>query len=132
MTRPRDLSDLERRVRAFRDERDWARFHTPKDLAISVALEAAELLEHFQWKDDATVAAHLSDDDARRALSHEMADVLLLLLGLADATGVDLHAAAVEKLAINATKYPVERSHGSAAKYDRLPPAADDRNHPCA
>lgn len=121
MTSSRDLSELEQRVRAFRDERDWARFHTPKDLAISVSLEAAELLEHFQWKGEAEVAAHLADERHRRELSHEMADVLLLLLGLADVTGVDLYAAALDKLAVNAEKYPVARSRGNAVKYDRLP-----------
>jgi dCTP diphosphatase len=115
---PGDLEDLAARVRHFRDEREWRPFHTPKDLAISIALEAAELLEHFQWKDTAACEAKLADPDARREIAHEMADVLLLLLSLADVTGIDLREAALDKLALNAERYPVEKSRGRADKYD--------------
>lgn len=108
------------RVRAFRDERDWRRFHTPKDLAVSLSIEAAELLEHFQWKTDAEVAADLADASRRAEVGREMADVLILLLSAADVVGVDLHAATLAKIEENARKYPVERSRGRADKYDRL------------
>jgi len=116
----RDLDVLQERVRAFRDERDWRRFHTPKDLAVSLSIEAAELLEHFQWKSDAEVTADLADPGRRDEVAREMADVLILLLSAADVVGVDLHAATLAKLEENARKYPVERSRGRADKYDRL------------
>ncbi len=121
------MRDLQRRVAAFRDARDWRQFHGPKDLAISIALEAAELLEHFQWKDDAAVAAHLAGRRARAALTAEMADVLLLLLSLADVLGVDLKGIALRKLKANARKYPVARARGTAAKYHALGRASRTR-----
>ncbi len=114
------FDDLVHAVRRFRDDRDWAQFHTPKDLAVSVAIEAAELLEHFQWKDADAVRAHLADAASRDAVAAEMADVLLLLVGCADAAGVDLLSAAFAKLEANAAKYPVEKARGRADKYDRL------------
>jgi dCTP diphosphatase len=121
MKRPtRDFGELEKRVRRFRDERDWKQFHKPKDVAVSIAIEAAELLEHFQWKTDAETAAYLADEKNRAEVGREMADVLLLLVSAADVVGVDLHAAALAKLEENAKKYPVAKSKGSAAKYDRL------------
>ena len=116
----RDLDVLQERVRAFRDERDWRRFHTPKDLAVSLSIEAAELLEHFQWRTDAEVTADLADPRRRDDVAREMADVLILLLSAADVVGVDLHAATLAKLEENARKYPVERARGRAVKYDKL------------
>lgn len=120
MSTSRDFGVLEDAVRRFRDEREWRRFHTPKDLAVSVAIEAAELLEHFQWRTDEETRGDLADPARREAVAKEMADVLLLLTSLADVLGVDLHAAALAKLAENARKYPVERARGTAAKYTRL------------
>jgi len=114
------VRDLQRRVAAFRDARDWRQFHAPKDLAISIALEAAELLEHFQWEDEAATAAHLARRRERDRVAAEMADVLLLLLSLADVLGVDLRGAALRKLRTNARKYPVARARGTAAKYPAL------------
>ena len=116
----RDLDVLLERVRAFRDERDWRRFHTPKDLAVSLSIEAAELLEHFQWRSDSEIAADLADEGRRADVGREMADVLILLLSAADVVGVDLHAATLAKIEENARKYPVERCRGRADKYDRL------------
>lgn len=118
--RPDRLDRLVESVRAFRDERDWRQFHTPKDLAVSISIEAAELLEHFQWRTDAEIAARLADPAARDAVAREMADILLLLLSASDVLGVDLHDAAVAKLRENAAKYPVEKAKGRADKYDRL------------
>jgi len=117
---PRTLDDLLRRVLAFRDEREWKPFHNPKDLAISVTLEAAELLEHFQWKTPAEVRAHLADPGNHEEVGDEMADILCLLLSLSDAAGVDLHEAVVRKLGKAARKYPVEKCRGSARKYTEL------------
>lgn len=114
------MEDLRRRVVEFRDRRDWKQFHTPKDLAISISLEAAELLEHFQWKGPAEVAAHLAAGEGRAEVAGEMADLLILLISLADVVGVDLHQAALDKLAANEGKYPIEQAKGTAKKYDEL------------
>ncbi len=114
------MDELVKAVLAFRDERDWKQFHNPKDLAISITLEAAELLEHFQWKTAGEVEAFLAADENRRRLGAEMADILILLVSLADAAGLDLLEAARAKLRENAAKYPVERVKGSAKKYDEL------------
>ena len=116
----RKYDDLVRAVLAFRDARDWKQFHNPKDLAISISLEAAELLEHFQWKTPAEVAAHLADPRRREEVADEMADVQCLLLALGDAAGVDLHAATLRKLRKAARKYPVRKARGSARKYTEL------------
>ena len=101
------LEDLRARLRAFAAERDWNQFHTPKNLAMSVAIEAAELMEHFQWRTAAESSA--LDDPARREVAHEMADVLLYLVRLADVLGIDLADASREKIGLNALKYPAPR-----------------------
>ena len=121
MKRPtRDFGEIEKRVRRFRDDRDWKQFHRPKDVAVSIAIEAAELLEHFQWKTDDEAARYLSVDEHRDAVAREMADVLILLVSGADVLGIDLHAATLAKIEENARKYPMAKSKGTAAKYDRL------------
>ncbi|HVL48307.1 MAG TPA: nucleotide pyrophosphohydrolase [Candidatus Thermoplasmatota archaeon] len=107
------LEALRRDLRAFVDERDWAQFHAPKDLAAAVSVEAGELLEEFLWKPDVPA-------DRRAAVAAEAADVYLYLLLLADRCGFDLVEAARAKLEANRAKYPVEKARGSAAKYDRL------------
>ena len=99
-------------LREFAAAREWDQYHTPKNLAAAMSVEAAEVLEHFQWLTD---EQSLAIDPARRtAVSHELADVLLYLIRLADKLGIDLVCAAREKIAINAAKYPVERVRGSA------------------
>ncbi|MTV37595.1 nucleotide pyrophosphohydrolase [Duganella radicis] len=99
-----DLHDLRERTRQFARERDWAQYHTPKNLAMAMSVEVAEVAEHFQWLHSG--ADHELDDATRAAIRHELADVLLYLVQLADKMNVDLHAAAVEKMALNAIKYP--------------------------
>ena len=116
----RSFDDLLSRITRFRDERDWKQFHHPKDLAISIALEAAEFLEHFQWKDRAEVRRDLEDPEHRQAIGEELADVLILLLSASDSVGVDLFQATLDKIEKNALKYPVEKARGNARKYDRL------------
>lgn len=103
---PHDDSLLHLRAltRQFARERDWEPYHTPKNLAMALSVEVAELVEHFQWLP--TGAEAELDDAARTGIRHELADVLLYLVQLADKTGVDLHAAAVEKMALNAIKHP--------------------------
>ena len=119
MTRTNDsLDQLRERLAAFADERDWDQFHNPKNLAMALASEAGELIEHFQWL-TLDEAANLSPA-TREDVALECADVLLFLLRLADKLGIDLAAAAEKKLELNAKKYPVEKSRGKATKYDKL------------
>ena len=115
-----DFSALTAAILAFRDERDWRQFHSLRNLITSLNLEAGELLELTQWKTDAEVEALAADPATHEALRDECADVLLYLLLIADAAGVDLAAAAREKLAKNALKYPIDKAYGSRAKYTAL------------
>lgn len=97
-------------LRSFRDERNWQQFHTPKDLAISVCIEAGELLEGFQWKP----SGFEPSDEEKAAIADEAADVFLYLLLLCDRLGVDLGEAALNKIAKNAARFPVAASYGLA------------------
>ena len=114
------LDRLTEALRQFRDERNWAQFHTLRNLIVSLNLEAAELLELTQWKNDAEVDGVLADEKGREALSDECADVLLYLLLIADRAGIDLERAAYAKLRKNAANYPVERAYGTSRKYTEL------------
>ena len=116
MSAPSDsLLDIRARLRAFADERDWDQFHTPKNLAMALSVEVAELVEHYQWL---PTGADCELDEAKRAgIRHELADVLMYLVRLADKNGVDLHAAVLEKMALNAQKYPAPQVRGDARKY---------------
>ena len=114
------LPELTQALIAFRDERNWAQFHTLRNLIVSLNLEAGELLELTQWKDDAAIDATLVEPGFQEALRDECADVLLYLLLIADRTGIDLEKAAFEKLRKNAAKYPVDKSYGSSRKYTDL------------
>lgn len=113
-----NLDELTLRLRAFAAERDWEPFHSPRNLAAALIVEAGELLEHFQWLSDAE--SEQLTPERRERVAMEMADVLLYLVRLADRVGVDLLAAAGRKLAINAEKYPVALAKGSRRKYDEL------------
>jgi dCTP diphosphatase len=115
---PPTLAYLRERLAAFAAERDWDQFHNPKNLAMALAGEAGELLEHFQWL-TFDEAANLAPD-TKDAVAMECADVLLFLLRLADKLDIDLATAAEKKLALNALKYPVEKSRGKATKYNKL------------
>ena len=103
------------RVVNFRDARNWRQFHTPKDLAISLSLEAAELLELFQWS-----GTDLDCPDNRDKLREELADVLSYCILMADVCGLDLDEIMNEKVTKNEVKYPVEKARGNAAKYTEL------------
>jgi dCTP diphosphatase len=109
---------LRAQLAAFAAERDWDQFHNPKNLAMALAGEAGELVEHFQWL-TFEQAANLPRE-TRNEVALEAADVLLFLLRLCDKLDIDLAAAAEKKLALNAKKYPVEKSKGRATKYNKL------------
>jgi NTP pyrophosphatase (non-canonical NTP hydrolase) len=110
-----ELARLRDIVRSFVDERDWDQFHTPKNLASALSVEAAELLEHFQW------LQHGRPDELGESklveVRHEMADVLVYLVRLADKLDVDLFEAVQEKMVLNREKYPAEQVRGDARKY---------------
>lgn len=105
-------------LRRFAAERDWERFHTPKNLAMALAGEAGEVIEHFQWL-SAEESLALPEPE-RAAVALELADVLFYLVRLADVMQIDLADAAQRKLALNAERYPAEKARGRATKYDRL------------
>ncbi len=114
------LATLIEAVRQFRDDRDWAQFHTPKNLAAAIAIEAAELQERFLWKTDAEVDRDLAEPTKRTAVADEIADVVMFAMLLADRLGIDLVDAITAKLAANADKYPVNLARGTARKYTEL------------
>jgi NTP pyrophosphatase (non-canonical NTP hydrolase) len=101
-----DLADLAAALRTFAEERDWEKFHTPRNLAVSVAIEAAELLELVQWRTDDEFVDFVQTQEGRAALEDELADVLIYLIRLADVTGVDLRSATDGKIARNHQRFP--------------------------
>ena len=103
------------KILKFRDDRDWKQFHNPKDLAISISLEAAELLEVFQWS-----GADVSNEGKQDKIREELADVVNYCVLMADACGLDLDEIVQEKVKINEQKYPVEKAKGRSDKYDKL------------
>jgi len=113
-----ELDRLRDALRAFAAERDWERFHAPKNLAMALSVEAAELLEVFQWMSDAD--SRSLAPDAKAAASEEVADVLLYLILLCDGLGIDPVAAAERKMVENARKYPVDKARGTSKKYTEL------------
>ncbi len=115
----RDLQDIIDSLLEFRRERDWEQFHRPKDLAISIVLEAAELLEEFQWKTDEEVRKYLAGGGLG-PVREELADVVIYLLLMSHDLGIDLLAAVKDKIRKNEEKYPVSKAKGSAKKYDKL------------
>jgi NTP pyrophosphatase (non-canonical NTP hydrolase) len=110
------LEELAARLAEFARERDWDQFHAPKNLAMALAGEVGELLEHFQWLTEQQSAD--LPPDVKDAVALELADVLLYLVRLADKLGIDLGDAAVRKIALNAAKYPAGEFRGSSRKYD--------------
>jgi dCTP diphosphatase len=112
------LHDLALQLDQFANDRDWQQFHSPKNLASALIVEAGELLEHFQWMTDEQ--SRKLAPDKRDAVAAEAADVLLYLIQLTSALGIDPIAAAQAKLRLNELKYPVDRARGSSKKYDEL------------
>lgn len=113
-----EISELTKKIKQFRDERDWAQFHNHKDMALSLVLEASELLEHFQWKSESEVIEHAKKH--KQELADELADVAMYLLELADNLDINLADAIETKLKKNAEKYPIDKAKGKHTKYTKL------------
>lgn len=113
-----NLEDLQKKIIAFRDERDWKQFHTPKDLATGLTLEAGEVAEHFLWKDKAEIEEYIKTH--KEEIGDEMGDVLNYLLIMANDFGIDLAEATDKKIDKNDKKYPVEKAKGRHTKYTEL------------
>lgn len=120
MAQPLDVPAIQAHMREFVRDREWERFHNPKNLVMALSGEAGELTELFQWLDEKQSAAIMSDPDTAEAVRDEMADVMVYLIRLADVLGVDLGAAIEAKMVKNAAKYPAEECRGSARKYNQL------------
>jgi dCTP diphosphatase len=119
MENPTDtLVMLRERLAVFAAERDWDQFHNPKNIAMALAVEAAELMEHFQWLTLEQAAS--TSPEVRSQIALEAADVLLYLVRLCDKLDIDLADSAATKLALNEHKYPVAKAKGRATKYDKL------------
>lgn len=109
---------LTKKIIEFRDARDWKQFHNPKDLALSLTLEAAEVLEHFQWKSPAEIEEYLKTN--KEHIADELADVLSWILLMSHDLKIDIAKAMAKKITKNATKYPVEKAKGKHKKYTEL------------
>ncbi|MFR9728126.1 MazG-like family protein [Saccharopolyspora sp. MS10] len=114
------IAELRARLRAFAREREWGRFHTPKNLAMALGGETGELLAELQWLDGEAVAEGLAHGPLRDRVADEAADVLLYLVQFAEAAGIDLVAAAHAKIDRNESRYPADLARGSAAKHTEL------------
>lgn len=115
-----NISILKNKIREFAKVRGWEKFHHPKELAISLSLEAAELLELFQWKEKESIEAIKKNKELMEKLSEELADVMIYALHIANETGIDVSEAVIKKIGKNAKKYPVEKSLGNNKKYTDL------------
>jgi dCTP diphosphatase len=112
------LKELKSKMATFVKERDWEKFHSPKNLSMSIAIEAAELMEHFQWCDLETSKEDLTKEI--QEVKHEIADIFCYLLSFCSLYDIDISQAVSEKLALNAAKYPAEQVRGSYEKYKKL------------
>lgn len=113
-----DIQKLTKLITDFRDARNWKQFHNPKDLALSLLLESAEVLEHFQWKNPAEIEAHIKKN--RGEIGEELADTLYWILLMAHDLDIDIVKAVKEKMKQNARKYPVSKAKGNHKKYTEL------------
>ncbi|MCX5696306.1 MAG: nucleotide pyrophosphohydrolase [Candidatus Omnitrophica bacterium] len=113
-----EMKEITEKIKKFRDERDWMQFHDPKNMAVSIILEASELLEHFQWKTTEEVERYSRKNLAE--IKDEIADIALYLFELADNLGINLIDAMDQKLKKNEMKYPVEKAKGKHTKYNKL------------
>jgi NTP pyrophosphatase (non-canonical NTP hydrolase) len=114
------IQTLKELLREFRDERDWKKFHDPKNLAEAISIEAAELLELFLWKNPVDVTESIKDPEFKETLEEELADILCFSFSLANVAGIDVAHAVIRKVEANRLKYPVDKARGRSTKYDRL------------
>ena len=114
----RSIQEVTDAIRVFRDERDWQQFHTHKDMAVAISIEAGELLEHFLWKTTEECEARVESHN--EAIAEEIADIGCFLFELADNLGIDLGEAILKKIQKNAEKYPIEKAKGRHTKYTEL------------
>lgn len=110
------MKDLRQKLREFAKARDWDQFHSPKNLAMALSVEVAELVEHFQWLTQEQ--SYVADPEKREAIREEIGDILIYLVRLADKLGIDPLEAARDKVAVNERKYPADAVRGSAKKYN--------------
>ena len=113
-----DIEEITKKILKFRDDRDWKQFHNPKDMAISLSLEASEVLEHFQWKSKEEIEQYVKTH--KEHIGEELADVLYWVLLMSHDLGVDIIKASEKKMKKNSEKYPIEKAKGSNKKYNQL------------
>ncbi len=109
-----------KKIHTFRDERDWMQFHSPKDMAESIVIEASELLEHFLWISQKESWTYVKNRKNLEEVSDEIADIMNFLIELADNLGIDIEKAVAKKIKKNSLKYPVSKSKGKSTKYTKL------------
>lgn len=114
----KNISDLTNRIIAFRDARDWKQFHNPKDLALSLVLEAGEVMEHFQWKDNEEMERYVKENNI--TIGEELADVLYWVLLMSHDLDINVLEALEKKIVKNEEKYPIEKARGNHTKYTKL------------
>ncbi|MAH40053.1 MAG: NTP pyrophosphohydrolase [Puniceicoccaceae bacterium] len=114
------IQTLKDRILAFAQERDWEQFHSPKNLSMAIAAEAAELMEHFLWQSAESSRREVLSDPFREKIIEEIADILIFAIEFANVSGIDLATAITKKMEKNALKYPVEKAKGSSKKYTEL------------
>jgi len=121
MDKETTIQELKDLLRKFRDDRDWAQFHDPKNLAEAISIEAGELQEIFLWKNKEKIAQLLKEDEEfRKEVGEELADVLIFCLNFANATDIDVSSIVKDKIIKTDKKYPVEKAKGTATKYNKL------------
>jgi len=120
MDKETTIEELKKLIVKFRDDRDWKKYHKPKDLAVSISIEAAELLEQFQWKTDEEINEMLKDKKRFDKISEELADIIDYCLSFSDIAEIDISEALKKKIEENKKKYPVEKIKGNYKKYNEL------------
>lgn len=113
-----DIKELTEKIKKFRNDRDWLQFHNPKDMALSLVLESAELLEHFQWKNGKEITQYIKTK--KNEIGEELADVLYWILLISYDMNINIKQALEKKLQVNKKRYPIEKSKGNAKKYNVL------------
>ncbi len=113
-----DIKNLTKKIIKFRDERDWKQFHNPKDIALSLVLEVAEVLEHFQWKNEKEIKAYIKTN--KKEVGEELADVLYWVLLMSHDLELDISNTLEEKIKKNQKKYPIKKARGTHNKYNKL------------